>query len=191
MGELIGSILGIITVGILAGAVIYVISIVEIVQLLLSCFFGYKIQKFLITITGAIIGAVIGLLSGSAVIIVLFGIAGGCFAHFFHKLGLFIHYWFYGSILFILLSIILGGGESLVFIGIVLGILNGALAVYLYKPYIIAVTAISGGICSGILMQIVFSQSSGLLIGFILAILGLIVQIQMNKERVSDNSNNT
>lgn len=161
---------------------------------LLNCFFGYKIQKFFITLsgvaTGGIIGLVIGALAGgdsagavAAIMALLMAVLGGFLAFKLYRLGIFLTFWLYGTVLFAVLFLAAGGFEMIP-VAVVLGLIIGVLALVLHKGFIICMTAISGGISAGMLLGgAIDVPALGFLLGAGLSALGIFVQFRMEKKK--------
>lgn len=161
---------------------------------LLNCFFGYKIQKFFITLSGVVIGGIIGLIGGvllggdsaeavSMIMALLMAVLGGFLAFKLYRLGIFLTFWLYGTVLFAVLFLVAGAVTG-VPMAPVLGLIIGVLALVLHKGFIICMTAISGGMSAGAL----FGAASGipgvgLLLGAGLSALGIFVQFRLEKKK--------
>lgn len=167
------------------------------IPMLINCFLGYKIQKFLITLGGVISGALIGLLIGIlcqnevvAVLIILLSAVGcGFLAYKVYKLGVFIYHWQLGTLLFIVLFLYVGV-YNLIVTAPFFGIFVGILAVILNKWYIIISTAFSGGMVAGKALAFILELSlMGFVFGLFISIMGIVVQCLLEKETKSALSN--
>lgn len=160
-----------------------------LIPFLLNCFFGYKIQKLLITLTGVLIGLLIGLLfgleSGEVAVAVLaallLALIGGFVAFKLYRVGIFFTFWFYGTLFFGAIFLILDGIDSVPF-GLLPGLVVGILALVLHKGFVICSTAICGGVPAGfVLGAMTGSDAVGILLGLALPVLGILVQFRMEK----------
>lgn len=134
------------------------VIVMTIICALLTVFFGYKLMKVWISLSGFFIGFILGaviagvfkasvpvLLIVALVAAILFAIV----AFFFYKLGIFV---FIGMASFIavtnFINTIYSGNQTwlVAVIGIIIGILVGILAVKFVRPVFILTSAISGAI---------------------------------------------
>lgn len=162
----------------------------------IQCFFGYKLTKLWISISGfflfGLIGLGIGAASGSGdgaiVWALVFGIIGAFIAFKLYKIGVFILAFIGGLILGILIF-------NAISFGVVLGVILGVLSLILMKPVIIISTAIPGGMVAGESLVTIFGSNSkglGIALGVICAIAGIVVQWITNKdEKVKMSSSGT
>ena len=152
----------------------------------IQCFFGYKLTKLWISISGfflfGLIGLGIGAASGGsdeAVIIgLVLAIIGAFIAFKLYKIGIFI----LGFIGGLILGILIFNSISL---GAVLGVMLGVLSFILTKPVIIVSTAIPAGMLAGSSLVTIFGSDSrvfGTVLGIIYAIAGIAVQWITNKD---------
>ena len=172
-----------------------VVIVFTMIPFLLNCFFGYKIKKVMITIGGVIKGAIIGAILGVilaastdipvgatvGIAAILIAILGGFLAFKLYKFGIFMLYWFLGTLVFLVVFIVMGMFE-MSFIAIIPGLVVGILAVVLNKPYLIITTAIAGGMGAGYLIGILTNTVVGFLLGIALSVGGAIVQFHLEKK---------
>lgn len=133
------------------------LMVIALIPLLLDCFFGYKLLKFTITLSGVCTGIVLGLLIGltsqseGAMIVaaLLLALLCGFIAFKLYKFGLFMKFWLLGTVVF---AVIFVAYRAWRFVGMsfVFGLTIGALALVLHKGFVIITTAISGGLSAGI-----------------------------------------
>ena len=167
-------------------------------QLVLSlaiCFFGYKLLKILITIDGALTGLVSGIVVGVFLLasgigrepwIILVLALGlmllfGFLAFKLYRLGIFLHYFICGTLVFSVILALFRVQNFWVIIGISagVGIIIGILALIFNKMYIIISSAIIGGLCAGEAIGVLVETNKDgvkILIGLIIAIIGAIFQ---------------
>ena len=173
------------------------LMVIALIPLLLDCFFGYKLLKFTITLSGVCTGIVLGLLIGltsqseGAMIVaaLLLALLCGFIAFKLYKFGLFMKFWLLGTVVF---AVIFVAYRAWRFVGMsfVFGLTIGALALVLHKGFVIITTAISGGLSAGIGIGILMDNlESGAIIGIVLALFGAILQFTMDK-RPSPNGEN-
>jgi len=165
------------------------------IPMLINCFFGYKIQKFLITLSGvgigAILGALLGVLSRSGVIIFLsaliLAVVGGFLAFKLYKFGIFMQFWLLGTLAFAALFVVIGSWNLITF-AIVLGLVVGILALVIHKGFVIITTAVSGGMVGGVCLGIALgSQVIGLVLGIAFSVCGILVQFYLEKKEKAVN----
>ncbi|MDD6035973.1 MAG: TMEM198/TM7SF3 family protein [Lachnospiraceae bacterium] len=171
--------------------------VIAVIPMLINCFFGYKILKFMITLggacVGALLGALIGVFCGGEIAIVLFAILlailCGFIAFKLYKLGIFLQFWLLGTVLFAALFLIMGYPGAVGF-GVVLGLIVGVLAVVLHKGFVIITTAFSGGMVAGLGIGAAFGAPIGgsIVIGITLFVFGMIVQFAMEKKKAPKTS---
>lgn len=175
------------------------LMVIVIIPLLLDCFFGYKLLKFTITLSGVCTGIVLGLLIGltsqsEGVMIVaalLLALLCGFIAFKLYKFGLFMKFWLLGAVVFAII-VIANENWDLVGMALVFGLIIGTLALVLHKGFVIITTAISGGFSAGIgIGMLVDSLPSGAIIGIVLALFGAILQFAMNKSPSPNGENHS
>lgn len=151
-----------------------------------QCFFGYKLTKLWIAISGfflfGLVGLGIGSVNGGGETVIVWGlilaIIGAFIAFKLYKIGIFI-LGFIGGLIF---GILVSNSISL---GVILGIMLGVLSFILTKPVIIISTAIPAGIIAGNSLVTIFgldSRGLGIVLGIIYAIAGITVQWTTNKD---------
>lgn len=152
----------------------------------IQCFFGYKLTKLWISISGfflfGLIGLGIGVASGSKdgaiVWALVFAVIGAFIAFKLYKIGIFI-LGFIGGLIFGILIF-----NSISF-GVVLGVTLGVLSFILIKPVIIISTAVPAGMMAGNSLVTIFGSNSkglGIVLGVVYAIAGIAVQWITNKD---------
>lgn len=165
------------------------------IPMLINCFFGYKIQKFLITLggvgIGAILGALLGVLSRSGVIIFLsaliLAVVGGFLAFKLYRFGIFMQFWLLGTLAFAVLFVVMGSWNLITF-AIVLGLVVGILALVIHKGFVIITTAVSGGMVGGVCLGIALrSPVIGLVLGIVFSVCGILVQFYLEKKEKAVN----
>jgi hypothetical protein len=172
------------------------IAILVAIPMLLNCFFGYKLQKFFITVSGVLIGAIIGFVVAvisrdeavMAVAMILVPILCGFIAYKLYRLGVFIHFWLLGSMASIVVLLVLGAGTVSIGAGVIIGLVIGVLALALNKSFIIVTTAISGGMSAGETIGLFMGDGAiGLVLGVLLSVAGAMVQFSMEKKKAAPN----
>ena len=152
----------------------------------IQCFFGYKLTKLWISISGfflfGLVGLGIGAASGGGETVIIWGlvlaIIGAFIAFKLYKIGIFL----LGFIGGLILGILIFNSISL---GVLLGVMLGVLSFILTKPVIIISTAIPAGMIAGNSLVTIFGSDSrglGLVLGIIYAIAGIAVQWITNKD---------
>ena len=116
------------------------LMVIALIPLLLDCFFGYKLLKFTITLSGVCTGIVLGLLIGlssqseGAMIVaaLLLALLCGFIAFKLYKFGMFMKFWLLGTVVF---AVIFVAYRAWRFVGMsfVFGLTIGALALVLHK----------------------------------------------------------
>ena len=177
-------------------AIFVPLGIVLLLWGLANAFFGYKIFKVVLAITGFFTGmlllpAVVGLLlffspdisEGSLIaLMVLLGLAGGVIgavlAVLLYKVGVFFSV---GMMSFIVVFVIVQQAE----IALVLGIICGIAGVILDKYVIIVSTGLSGGSLMGAGFGMITSNFGAFLIviGLIFGICGIVFQVWMERRK--------
>lgn len=170
---------------------------------LLICFLGYKLLKLIITINGGFIGGILGAIGGAVimkglscgpwiiVVCILGGILiGGFLAFKLYRLGIFLQFFFYGTLTSAILLALLNLREPAILLAVsaAIGIAIGVLAVVLNKSFIIVGSAIIGGFnaasASGMIAPVIAKEEGiEFLIGLVLAILGAVVQFLLEKKK--------
>lgn len=158
----------------------------------IQCFFGYKLTKLWIAISGfflfGLIGLGIGIASGSKdgaiVWALVFAIIGAFIAFKLYQIGVFILAFIGGLVMGVLIF-------NAISFGVVLGVILGVLSIILMKPVIIISTAIPAGMAAGNSLITIFGSNSkglGIALGVVYAIAGIIVQWITNKDEKSKNT---
>lgn len=175
-----------------------VILAVSIVMALVNCFFGYKLEKFWIALVCFCIGALGGgIVSGvllhqsatvTALAAVVLGVVLSLLSFKLYLAGVFV---FSGGITLWACVLLLRNPIWLGWaVGVLAGVLIGILAVKFTRPVMILTTSIGGGLAAAkslfLLLPASFSAWAGwlpLVVGVVLAVLGLFVQINADKKR--------
>lgn len=176
------------------------IAVVTLILALIGCFFGFKLSKFFMSLTGFIFGAVAGFMLGSGAFelsikyCILCAAAGAilmAFAAFWiYKIGIFILcfvFAFYAAATFIPLT-----GDMQFFVSTVIGLLVGAIALWFIRPVIIITSAaVCGVYASGVIANICNYTGytlpvESLYIGAGLAVAGLVVQFLTTRDEASE-----
>lgn len=183
-----------------------VISFIVFIVGVIQCFFGYKIEKFIIAlsgfITGSMMGLVIGVFIGTKIdiqtvdglssvagfiifVMIISGIIGVLISYNVYQIGLFL-IGFSGvyiiSLLFSLASILLSGDDSIagaVISALIPAIIAGCIVVKFNKPVIIIYTAISGAFTAAFGISSILG-GGGFFIMTALSVAGIYVQCKNN-----------
>lgn len=176
-------------------------SVIALVFALLGCFFGYKLSKVFMSITGFIIGLFIGQTVSSQLLhiegfasvlcIILGGAVIAALALWIYRIGIFILcFTFAFSAAGTLFSF---EGDIQFFINIIAGLIVGVLAVKYMRPVIILTSAIvCGSSAAGLLPGVaeymgitnLSSMNSSATLTLALCILGIAVQFLTTKDPV-------
>ncbi len=161
---------------------------------LFNCFLGFKLFRFVVSVSfGAVfaaIGAVIGRGLFEELTFVIFVVAVGFFALGawlgvkLYKVGVFLYLMAVTVVvaLLIFMGLDMDSTASLV-LALFLGIAMGVVGVILVKPVVILSTGINGGINVGMAAAgLLGSTPAGVLCGLLLAVLGIIVQFKMENK---------
>jgi hypothetical protein len=136
------------------------VAVLGIVLGAIECFFGYRIFKIILGITGFLVGAFLGVILASAssqsqVIVLLAGLVGGIvgavLAVVFYFIGIFLIGAVVGAVLgYVLFGLISTNPQSVVIL--ILAVIAGIVAVIFQKFMIIVSTAFGGawGVVSGV-----------------------------------------
>lgn len=173
---------------------------ISLIIALLGCFFGFKLSKLFMSLTGFLTGAIIGgivgtkflQLSGSlvALAVIIGGLLLAIFAYRIYQAGIFI--------LCFALAFMAGAsllpftGDIQFFLSVVMGFGVGALALKFIRPVIICTSAIvCGSSAAGLLIAVCeymdiysFSMPQTLL-SIIISILGIAVQFLTTTEKTA------
>lgn len=183
--------------------IIGVMAAVIAICFLINCFFGYKLIRLQIAIAGLLIGGVVGALASGLLVVasdlyalealipictVICAIVGVKLAFTFYKLGIFL----YAASIPAVIGVLIGAAmqeEGVAVAGVIVACLIGILAVFLSRPYLIAITAIPSGLAAGPLVLLTFGSSNiggGILIGVVLAVAGVLVQWKTTGAKEAD-----
>lgn len=168
-----------------------------IVMALLQCFFGFRLFRLQIAFAGFLIGALLGGLLGSALfsdfgfgpMVFICGLAvgalGAWLGYKLFKAGAFIFIWIISFAISALILALMGFEDGFLWIGaMILGTLAGILGLKILAPLVIVVTAISGGISTGVGLGTLLDNSGvGMCLGVVLMICGGIFQWTAEKKR--------
>lgn len=179
--------------------IVVLLCLLSIIFGVLSCFFGYKIFKFIVGVCGFVIGALAGIIlisasngdaSGPAVIVtaIVGGIIGAFLAVKLYFIGIFFIGALFGGLTGYTLTLGNNSDNSGVLI-LVLAIIAGILAVIIKKFMIILSTSVSGAqsisMAIVILMYVLSGKENDSLyniLWIILAIVGFCYQYSSNKK---------
>ena len=174
-------------------------SVITLILALVGCFFGYKLSRLFMSITGFIAGALIGQLVASQLLhvegfasvlcIILGGAIVASLAFWIYRIGIFI-------LCFALAFSAAGAlfpfeGDIQFFVNIITGLIVGVLAVKYMRPVIILTSAIvCGSSAAGLLPGVaeymgittLSSMNSGAALTLGLCVLGIVVQFLTTKE---------
>ncbi len=175
-----------------------VFGVLTLVIALLQCFMGYKLLKLWVTLAGAAIGVIIGIIVGNVfiknatattVLALVLLLVGGFLAFKVYKAGVFL---LCGLTVYVLVMGILmsAAGTDAVWwmevISIIAGIVAGILGVKFMRVFIILSTAIPNGLSAGaslMTMLKITGQVQIVIVGVVLAALGTLVQFVTTKEK--------
>lgn len=175
-----------------------VFGVLTLVIALLQCFMGYKLLKLWVTLAGAAIGVIIGIIVGNVfiknatattVLALVLLLVGGFLAFKVYKAGVFL---LCGLTVYVLVMGILmsAAGTDAVWwmevISIIAGIVAGILGVKFMRVFIILSTAIPNGVSAGaslMTMLKITGQVQIVIVGVVLAALGTLVQFVTTKEK--------
>lgn len=141
-------------------------SIVTILVALATCFFGYRLLKFWVSVAGALVfgalGACLGgwlggLLNGGAalatvlmwVLAILLAVLGGILAFKLYKVGVFLYCFVCGFSVGALVAMLLGAPDKWWLVSLILGLAAGVVGVLMTKHIVILSTSLSGGFSAG------------------------------------------
>lgn len=133
---------------------------------LATCFFGYRLLKFWVSVAGALVfgalGACLGgwlggLLNGGAalatalmwVLAILLAVLGGILAFKLYKVGVFLYCFVCGFSVGALVAILLGAPDKWWLVSLILGLAAGVVGVLMTKHIVILSTSLSGGFSAG------------------------------------------
>ncbi len=178
-----------------------VIGIIVIAVALILCFFGYKLLRLGVTIMGFAGGASNGAwLAGkmganqavTIILILVLGIALAILSFMIYKVGVFLMIFF--MILAIGAVVIMATGSNTYswIITLIVAVLVGILGVVLIRPVTILVDGLNGGLTAvATLFSLIGLTGStesmiAIIAGFVLGIVGIVVQFKTTKERARD-----
>lgn len=168
--------------------------IVSIIVGVLICFFGLKLIKVLAAVIGFSLGAVLGIvicevagLSGLTLAIVVFACAVimAVLSFALYRFGVFC------TVFLTVVSIASGSlyPHTTLLLGIYagVGLLLAILAAIFVEPYVIVITAVSGGLTAGTAVAGVAGLSENIFVGYgiaaALAIIGMVVQFALRSKK--------
>ena len=165
-------------------------NIIALVVAIITCFWGYKLNKGLIAIFGLILGFALGIeylpnfINDQTIVYVVsavIGIAVGFISYNLYLVGIF----FLCGVAAFVLCENLGLAENLqTIIGLVAGIIAGILGVKFTRPIMIISTSLSGAsVLTDTAFQILNFQNNTLafIISIVLAVLGMIYQFNQKE----------
>lgn len=153
---------------------------------IINCFFGYRLFRIIVAISGAMIGAASGVMLGLKlqstswlIMAVIICVAAGGFAGYkLYMAGAFVMGFFSGMMVGAMAMVVLKKDAVLV-VAVLAGLILGLLAVDLYKYVLVALTSINGGMLMGICILILMKKDNPklmLMFGAVFTIIGMIVQ---------------
>lgn len=144
--------------GDIVAIVLAVVLILNVVSGLMYCFFGYKIYRLVIMIQGflggAVVGAIIGLFTRSAIGIFVcafcIGALGAFLSWYLFYIGVFLQAFWTGMLISMVAMLGMGGFDpAIISAAVMAGIFLGVLACILIKVAIVFLTAFSGALTVG------------------------------------------
>lgn len=182
----------------LAGILNTQILIAIVVIGLLLCILGLKLMRILSALVGFVLGVGIGAaismiagVTGTAALALIIGpgILFAVLAGVLRKAGVFISVFFY--VFTTLSSVIPSASLVVIIIELVVGIVAAVFAVKYMEPAVVIASSLAGGMLAGpaILELIGFADKAwlGYVIGFGLAIIGMLIQGVMQSRKVGKN----
>ena len=182
----------------LAGILNTQILIAIVVIGLLLCILGLKLMRILSALVGFVLGVGIGAaismiagVTGTAALALIIGpgIVFAVLAGVLRKAGVFISVFFYAFTT--LSSVIPSASLVVIIIELVVGIVAAVFAVKYMEPAVVIASSLAGGMLAGpaILELIGFADKAwlGYVIGFGLAIIGMLIQGVMQSRKVGKN----
>ena len=165
---------------------------------LLVCFFGLKLVRILGTLMGFFAGAAIGLIIGLegmafAGIVLGAGIVFGLLSWFLYRVGVFLLV--LAQVSGLVLTLLPGSWISAV-VALAAGIIVAILSVIYVEPFVIIVTGIYGGLTAGTNIAALAGLDAmtwsgiGIVIGAVIAVIGIIVQFMMHSRKVGKKERN-
>ncbi len=188
------------------------VASIQLVLFLVICFFGYRLLKKIITVAGALMGFIIGAIAGIllvdlfrfepwTILVTAFGfmLLFGFLAFKLYRLGIFLHYFLSGTLMFGVILAVFGVNSIWVVLGVAagFGIVLGILSLIYSKMYIIISSAIMGGLNAGAAVCVLienYKDGVKILIGLILALLGALYQLWYENKKtntVKETNNHT
>ena len=165
---------------------------------LLVCFFGLKLVRILGTLMGFFAGAAAGLIIGLegmafAGIVLGAGIVFGLLSWFLYRVGVFLLV--LAQVSGLVLTLLPGSWISAV-VALAAGIIVAILSVIYVEPFVIIVTGIYGGLTAGTNIAALAGLDAmtwsgiGIVIGAVIAVIGIIVQFMMHSRKVGKKERN-
>ena len=168
----------------------------SIVFALLACFFGYKLSKFIISVSGFLLGAAIGLVVCAlyletdhavvwiTVISLIIGISFALLAFKLYRIGVFLYCLFFTcNTVYLLFPA--GMRTPALILGIIIGIIAGVLSFRFLRELMILITAAYGGLQAARLLLGIWNYDTlwmYLAAGAALAALGTLTQFMTTKQ---------
>lgn len=169
---------------------------------LLVCFFGLKLVRILGTLMGFFAGAAIGAAAGLIIglegmafagIVLGAGIVFGLLSWFLYRVGVFLLV--LAQVSGLVLTLLPGSWISAV-VALAAGIIVAILSVIYVEPFVIIVTGIYGGLTAGTNIAALAGLDAltwsgiGIVIGAVIAVIGIIVQFMMHSRKVGKKERN-
>ena len=171
------------------------VLIATIVVGVLLSLFGLKLVRVLTTIVGLVLGAGVGLVishllgwSGLTVAIVTLGCAVvlAALSFFLYRMGVF--FTVFVSVLGICISVMYPGTNLMLVIYLAAALVFAILSAIFVEPFVIVVTAVSGGVNAALAIVSLAGLSGNLLItvgiAAVIIIVGMIVQFMMHSRKI-------
>lgn len=176
--------------------ILHIVAVVIMAFGVLLCFWGFKVNRILITINGFCFFGIIGMLLGvlfdianfSLLLGIVCGIVGAFLSYKLIKVGIFISCamssFYIGSSIGMLMLVNFKAGQfgnNAIIAGVLFAIIGGVLSLIFTKAIIVVNTSFNGGIMIGLGLGLVGFGIPGFSIGAICIIAGMIVQFIKNK----------
>lgn len=199
----------------IAGKVSAGVSVIAVIIGLILCFLGLKLARILITLNALLIGLAAGITIAAVInvdktvfVVIMLGCAAvtAALSFFLYKFGVFCMV-FTGTTAFAvsltglaggnfgILSFTMGFGSREIIIGAAVLVISFILSVFAVKfaePMLIIITALNGGISSGISFRMFLTTAAdfavpvwaGYAAGMLFAVFGMLVQFMMHSRKI-------